>query len=70
MDAFSSCASPRTTDGTIALSNLEAHIDGLELSRGRGELDSPAWSELIDLITLRAQDTRPYRRLQRACGTR
>jgi tetratricopeptide (TPR) repeat protein len=47
--------SPRTTDGTIALSNLEAHIDGLELSRGRGELDSPAWSELIDLITLRAQ---------------
>ena len=55
MDAFSSCASPRTTDGTIALSNLEAHIDGLELSRCRGELDSPAWSELIDLITLRAQ---------------
>ena len=55
MDAFSSCASPRTTDGTIALSNLEAHIDGLELSAGRGELDSPAWSELIDLITLRAQ---------------
>lgn len=55
MDAFSSCASPRTTDGTIALSNLEAHIDGLELSCGRGELDSPAWSELIDLITLRAQ---------------
>lgn len=55
MDAFSSCASPRTTDGTIALSNLEAHIDGLELSCGRGELDSPAWSELIHLITLRAQ---------------
>ena len=54
-DAFSSWATPRTTDGTIALSNLEAHIDGLEMSCGRGELDSPAWSELIDLITLRAQ---------------
>jgi tetratricopeptide (TPR) repeat protein len=48
-------ASPRTTDGTIALSNLEAHIDGLELSAGRGELASTAWTELIDLITLRAQ---------------
>jgi tetratricopeptide (TPR) repeat protein len=55
MDAFSFCASPRTTDGTIALSNLEAHIDGLERSAGRGELASPAWSELIDLIALRAQ---------------
>jgi tetratricopeptide (TPR) repeat protein len=55
MDAFSFCASPRTTDGTIAVSNLEAHIDGLELSAGRGELATPAWSELIDLITLRAQ---------------
>ena len=55
MDAFSFFASLRTTDGTIALSNLEAHIDGLELRAGRGELDSPAWSELIDLITLRAQ---------------
>jgi tetratricopeptide (TPR) repeat protein len=55
MDAFSFCAALRTTDGTIALSNLEAHIDGLELSAGRGELNSPAWSELIDLITLRAQ---------------
>lgn len=54
-DAVSSWATPRTTDGTIALSNLEAHIDGLELSAGRGELDGPAWSELIDLVTLRAQ---------------
>jgi tetratricopeptide (TPR) repeat protein len=54
MDAFSFCAPPRTTDGAIAVSNLEAHIDGLELSAGRGELASPAWSELIDLITLRA----------------
>jgi tetratricopeptide (TPR) repeat protein len=55
MDALSFCASPRTTDGTIALSNLEAHIDGLERSAGRGLLGSPAWSELIDLITLRGQ---------------
>jgi tetratricopeptide (TPR) repeat protein len=39
----------------IALSNLQAHIDGLELSAGQGELDSPAWSELIDLTTLRGQ---------------
>jgi tetratricopeptide (TPR) repeat protein len=55
MDAFSLGTSLRTTDGRIALSNLEAHIDGLELWAGRGELASHAWSELIDLITLRAQ---------------
>jgi tetratricopeptide (TPR) repeat protein len=55
MDAFSAGASPRTTNGTIALSNLEAHIDALELSAGRRALSSSAWSELIDLLTLRAR---------------
>jgi tetratricopeptide (TPR) repeat protein len=55
MDAFSFCASPRTTDGLIALSNLEAHIDGLERTAGRGAVASAAWSELVDLIMLRAQ---------------
>jgi tetratricopeptide (TPR) repeat protein len=55
MNAYSFYASPRTTDGTIALSNLEAHIDGLELCASRGDLASDAWCELIDLITLRAQ---------------
>jgi tetratricopeptide (TPR) repeat protein len=55
MDAFSLGSSLRTTDGTIALSNLEAQIDGLELCAARGGLASHAWSELIDLITLRAQ---------------
>jgi tetratricopeptide (TPR) repeat protein len=55
MDAFSYCASLRTTDSSIAISNLEAQIDGLELGAGRGELNSAAWSELVDLILLRAQ---------------
>jgi tetratricopeptide (TPR) repeat protein len=55
MNAYLFCASPRTTDGTIALSNLEAHIDGLELCASRGDLASHEWCELIDLIALRAQ---------------
>ena len=54
MDAFSPGASLRTTDGTIALSNLEAQIDGLERAI-RGELASHPWAQLIDLLTLRAQ---------------
>ena len=44
-------ASPRTTDGAIALSNLEGYIDGLERSCSRGDLASQAWCELIDLVT-------------------
>jgi tetratricopeptide (TPR) repeat protein len=48
-------ASLRTTDGTIALSNLEAQIDGLELCASHGDLASQAWCDLIDLVTLRGQ---------------
>jgi tetratricopeptide (TPR) repeat protein len=54
MDAFSPGTSLRTTDGTIALSNLEAQVDGLERAI-REELTSHPWAQLIDLLTLRAQ---------------
>ncbi|RJT22948.1 hypothetical protein D3227_39295 [Mesorhizobium waimense] len=45
----------RTTHGTIALSHLDGQIDGLERFAARGEMESRAWVELVDLITLRAQ---------------
>jgi len=45
----------RTTDGTIALHNLEAHIEGLEQQAARGTQSSQAGAALVDLIMLRAQ---------------
>jgi tetratricopeptide (TPR) repeat protein len=45
----------RTTNGTIALANLAAQIDGLELHAVHGRLTSRSWAELVDLLILRAQ---------------
>ena len=45
----------RTTDGTIALINLEAQIESLERQAAPGRLASRWWGELIDRIALRGQ---------------
>jgi tetratricopeptide (TPR) repeat protein len=45
----------RTTAGAIALSNLEAEIDGLERRAAGGDLASQPWARLVDLVMLRAQ---------------
>jgi tetratricopeptide (TPR) repeat protein len=45
----------RTTDGAIALANLMAQIDGLTLYADHGKLTSRLWTELVDLLVLRAQ---------------
>src|SRR5262245_47337577 len=45
----------QTTNGTIALANLDAQIDGLELHAVQGRLTSQSWAELIDLLILRAR---------------
>jgi tetratricopeptide (TPR) repeat protein len=44
----------RTTHGTIALANLAAQIDGLELHAVQGRLTSRSSAELVDLLILRA----------------
>jgi tetratricopeptide (TPR) repeat protein len=45
----------RTTHGTIALSYLEARIDGLERGAEGGDLGSRDWADLVDLMSLRAR---------------
>jgi tetratricopeptide (TPR) repeat protein len=45
----------RTTDGTIALRNLQAQIDGLERQTVHERLPSSAWVNLIDLLALRGE---------------
>jgi len=45
----------RTTNGTIALFNLQAQIDGLERQGAQGHLTSRLGAELVDLLTLRGQ---------------
>jgi len=45
----------RTTDGTIALFNLHAQIESLELRAARGLLTSRWRVELVDRLTLRGQ---------------
>jgi tetratricopeptide (TPR) repeat protein len=45
----------RTTDGTIALANLEAQIESLELQAARGGRTSRWWTELVDRLALRGQ---------------
>lgn len=45
----------RTTNGAIALFNLHAHIEGLELQSAQGRLTSRGGAELVDLFTLRGQ---------------
>ncbi len=54
-NAVSPTVSIRTTDGSIALWNLEAQIEGLERQAARGDLASRSWADLIDLVILRAQ---------------
>ena len=43
----------RTTNGAIALFNLDAQIDGLERHAAHGRLTSRSGAELVDLLTLR-----------------
>jgi tetratricopeptide (TPR) repeat protein len=45
----------RTTDGTIALVNLEAQIESLELQAAGGGLTGRWGAELVDRLTLRGQ---------------
>jgi tetratricopeptide (TPR) repeat protein len=45
----------RTTDGAIALHNLEAQIEGREHQAARGTQSSRFRAELVDLVMLRAQ---------------
>ena len=45
----------RTTDGAIAIVNLQAQIESFELRAARGQLTSQSWAELIDLVCLRGQ---------------
>jgi tetratricopeptide (TPR) repeat protein len=45
----------RTTNGAIALFNLDAQIDGLERHAAQGRLTSRSGAELVDLLTLRGQ---------------
>ncbi len=55
MQTLSPAPSIRTTNGTIALVNLNALIDGLELLAAHGRLTSRSWAEFVDLLILRAQ---------------
>lgn len=57
MQTLSPAMSIRTTNGTIALLNLNAQVDGLELHAARGRLTGRSWLELVDLLVLRAQIT-------------
>ena len=57
MHNLSLAPSIRTTNGTIALVNLSAQIDGLKLQTAHGRLTSRSWAELVDLLILRAQIT-------------
>ena len=45
----------RTTNGAIALFNLNAHVDGLERQSAHGRLTSRAGAGLVDLLVLRGQ---------------
>ena len=45
----------RTTDGTIALVNLDAQIGSLERQDARGRLLSRWSADLVDRLTLRGQ---------------
>ena len=45
----------RTTDGTIALANLDAQIESLERQAARGRLLSRWSADLVDRLTLRGQ---------------
>ena len=54
MQTTSPALTIRTTNGTIALVNLIAQIDGLELQAAHGRLASHSWTELVDLLILRA----------------
>lgn len=45
----------RTTDGAIALFNLDTHIEGLERHAATARLTSPVGSGLVDLLLLRGQ---------------
>ena len=45
----------RTTDGTIALVNLDAQIEGLKLQAAQARLTSRWSADLIDRLTLRGQ---------------
>ena len=45
----------RTTDGTIALLNLQAQIESLERLAAQGQLPIRQGAELVDLLTLRGQ---------------
>jgi tetratricopeptide (TPR) repeat protein len=55
MQTLSPTMSIRTTNGTIALLNLNAQVDGLELEAGRGRLASRSRADLVDLLILRGQ---------------
>ncbi|WP_404926179.1 tetratricopeptide repeat protein [Mesorhizobium sp. ORM16] len=57
MQTLSPAMSIRTTNGSIALLNLNAQVDGLELHAARGRLTGRSWMELVDLLVLRAQIT-------------
>ena len=46
-------AAIRTTNGTIALFNLESQIDGLEVQARQRSLTSRSGAELVDMLTLR-----------------
>ena len=48
-------ATIRTTNGAIALLNLDSHIEGMELQGAQGRLTVRWGAELVDLLTLRAQ---------------
>ena len=43
----------RTTDGVLALVNLEAQIDGQEREAAAGKLDVSGQAEFIELVALR-----------------
>ena len=48
-------ATIRTTNASIALLNLQLHIEGLELQGRQGHFTSRWGSQLVDLLTLRAR---------------
>jgi tetratricopeptide (TPR) repeat protein len=45
----------RTTDGGIALRNLEAQLEGLAREAARGRLRGHWWAALVDLLSLRGE---------------
>ena len=54
-DSLSSEAPIRTTDGAIAMVNLQAQIESLERRAAPGRLTSDRGAVLVDLLTLRGQ---------------